>query len=147
MQRQHVSRSVCRSVCGEVDRPEQVKLYSIEASGTAEPWGGEGGGGGGGSSQSSWCESSLPSQSTSAGVVPYLGTYLTVLTMLDTALPDTVEVNTALKGATGDTVSGQRSKTRVCSGQMTIHWFSMNKDGKKKKPRSEVEETATPVVM
>ncbi|MCJ8739375.1 hypothetical protein PDJAM_G00046480 [Pangasius djambal] len=28
---------------------------------------------------------------TSNGVVPYLGTYLTVLTMLDTALPDTVE--------------------------------------------------------
>uniref|UniRef100_A0A8C6NQY0 Ras-GEF domain-containing protein n=1 Tax=Nothobranchius furzeri TaxID=105023 RepID=A0A8C6NQY0_NOTFU len=30
-------------------------------------------------------------QSTSSGVVPYLGTYLTVLTMLDTALPDTVQ--------------------------------------------------------
>ncbi|XP_055079562.1 ral guanine nucleotide dissociation stimulator-like 1 isoform X2 [Periophthalmus magnuspinnatus] len=29
--------------------------------------------------------------STSSGVVPYLGTYLTVLTMWDTALPDTVE--------------------------------------------------------
>lgn len=27
-------------------------------------------------------------------MVPYLGTYLTVLTMLDTALTDTVEVNT-----------------------------------------------------
>ncbi|KAF3846813.1 hypothetical protein F7725_003891, partial [Dissostichus mawsoni] len=30
-------------------------------------------------------------ESTSSGVVPYLGTYLTVLTMLDTALLDTVE--------------------------------------------------------
>nr|XP_046187802.1 ral guanine nucleotide dissociation stimulator-like 1 isoform X1 [Oncorhynchus gorbuscha] len=30
-------------------------------------------------------------ESTSGGVVPYLGTYLTILTMLDTALPDTVE--------------------------------------------------------
>ncbi|XP_041720345.2 ral guanine nucleotide dissociation stimulator-like 1 [Coregonus clupeaformis] len=29
--------------------------------------------------------------STSSGVVPYLGTYLTIFTMLDTALPDTVE--------------------------------------------------------
>ncbi|XP_029364151.1 ral guanine nucleotide dissociation stimulator-like 1 [Echeneis naucrates] len=29
--------------------------------------------------------------SSSSGVVPYLGTYLTVLTMLDTALPDTLE--------------------------------------------------------
>lgn len=33
-------------------------------------------------------------QSFSGGVVPYLGTYLTVLTMLDTALTDTVEVST-----------------------------------------------------
>ncbi|XP_004072029.1 ral guanine nucleotide dissociation stimulator [Oryzias latipes] len=34
----------------------------------------------------------LPRQmSTSGGVVPYLGTYLSVLTMLDTALPDTLE--------------------------------------------------------
>uniref|UniRef100_A0A3B5M410 Ral guanine nucleotide dissociation stimulator-like 3a n=1 Tax=Xiphophorus couchianus TaxID=32473 RepID=A0A3B5M410_9TELE len=32
-------------------------------------------------------------QSFSCGVVPYLGTYLTVLTMLDTALTDTVEEN------------------------------------------------------
>ncbi|KAG7504226.1 hypothetical protein JOB18_003523 [Solea senegalensis] len=34
----------------------------------------------------------IPRQmSTSSGVVPYLGTYLTVLTMLDTALPDCVQ--------------------------------------------------------
>lgn len=32
-------------------------------------------------------------QSLSGGVVPYLGTYLTVLMMLDTALTDTVEVS------------------------------------------------------
>ncbi|KAM4594920.1 ral guanine nucleotide dissociation stimulator-like 1 isoform 2-T3 [Fundulus diaphanus] len=33
----------------------------------------------------------IPVESFSCGVVPYLGTYLTVLTMLDTALTDTVE--------------------------------------------------------
>lgn len=32
-------------------------------------------------------------QTLGSGVVPYLGTYLTVLTMLDTALNDTVEVS------------------------------------------------------
>jgi len=35
-------------------------------------------------------------QSFSSGVVPYLGTYLTVLTMLDTALTDTVAVRYTL---------------------------------------------------
>lgn len=35
----------------------------------------------------------FPPQSFSCGVVPYLGTYLTVLTMLDTALTDSVEVS------------------------------------------------------
>lgn len=36
-----------------------------------------------------WCP-----QNFSCGAVPYLGTYLTVLTMLDTALTDAVEVST-----------------------------------------------------
>lgn len=36
----------------------------------------------------------LCAQNLSGGVVPYLGTYLTVLMMLDTALADTVEVST-----------------------------------------------------
>uniref|UniRef100_A0A8C6L9Z1 Ral guanine nucleotide dissociation stimulator-like 3a n=1 Tax=Nothobranchius furzeri TaxID=105023 RepID=A0A8C6L9Z1_NOTFU len=36
---------------------------------------------------------SFPPQSFSSGIVPYLGTYLTVLTMLDTALTDSVEVS------------------------------------------------------
>ncbi|XP_034046262.1 ral guanine nucleotide dissociation stimulator-like 1 [Thalassophryne amazonica] len=39
---------------------------------------------------SKWCP--IPRHmSSSSGVVPYLGTYLTIFTMLDTALPDTVE--------------------------------------------------------
>lgn len=37
-------------------------------------------------------------QSSSSGSVPYLGTYLTVLTMLDTALLDTVEVHDVARG-------------------------------------------------
>ncbi|KAM4603609.1 ral guanine nucleotide dissociation stimulator-like 1 [Polymixia lowei] len=43
-----------------------------------------------GSKSPKLCPMSRPMSSTS-GVVPYLGTYLTVLTMLDTALTDTVE--------------------------------------------------------
>ncbi|KAM3598567.1 uncharacterized protein V6R79_019788 [Siganus canaliculatus] len=56
--------------------------------------------------------------STSSGVVPYLGTYLTVLTMLDTALPDTVEgglINFEKRRREFEVLSQIRSLQTSCS--------------------------------
>lgn len=56
--------------------------------------------------------------SASSGVVPYLGTYLTVLTMLDTALPDTVEgglINFEKRRREFDVLSQIRQLQASCS--------------------------------
>ncbi|XP_029945414.1 ral guanine nucleotide dissociation stimulator-like 1 [Salarias fasciatus] len=61
----------------------------------------------------------LPRQmSSSSGVVPYLGTYLTVLTMLDTALPDTLEgglINFEKRRREFDVLSQIRALQASCS--------------------------------
>ncbi|RVE69081.1 hypothetical protein OJAV_G00074170 [Oryzias javanicus] len=61
----------------------------------------------------------LPRQmSTSGGVVPYLGTYLSVLTMLDTALPDTLEdglINFEKRRREFDVLSQIRVMQACCS--------------------------------
>ncbi|KAK5856716.1 hypothetical protein PBY51_008293 [Eleginops maclovinus] len=57
-------------------------------------------------------------ESTSSGAVPYLGTYLTVLTMLDTALPDTMEnglINFEKRRREFDVLSQIRSLQMSCS--------------------------------
>ncbi|XP_028311284.1 ral guanine nucleotide dissociation stimulator-like 1 [Gouania willdenowi] len=58
------------------------------------------------------------STGASSGVVPYLGTYLTVLTMLDTALPDTVEgglINFEKRRREFDVLSQIRALQASCS--------------------------------
>ncbi|XP_028267576.1 ral guanine nucleotide dissociation stimulator-like 1 isoform X2 [Parambassis ranga] len=67
----------------------------------------------------------LPTQmSASSGVVPYLGTYLTVLTMLDTALPDTVEgglINFEKRRREFDVLSQIRALQASCSQHSHPH--------------------------
>lgn len=56
--------------------------------------------------------------SSSSGTVPYLGTYLTVLTMLDTALPDTLEgglINFEKRRREFDVLSQIRALQASCS--------------------------------
>ncbi|KAG9338749.1 hypothetical protein JZ751_025185 [Albula glossodonta] len=61
----------------------------------------------------------MPRQtSTTSGIVPYLGTYLTVLTMLDTALPDTVGgglINFEKRRREYEIISQIRQLKRSCS--------------------------------
>jgi len=61
-------------------------------------------------------------QSSAGGTVPYLGTYLTVLNMMDTALPDTVEVRLESclfrNGGLLDWLSGAHTNTH-CSPRNT----------------------------
>ncbi|XP_041832945.1 ral guanine nucleotide dissociation stimulator-like [Melanotaenia boesemani] len=67
----------------------------------------------------------LPRQmSTSNGIVPYLGTYLTILTMLDTALPDTVKgglINFEKRRREFDVLSQIRLLQTTCSQYSLPH--------------------------
>ncbi|KAJ8363431.1 hypothetical protein SKAU_G00122620 [Synaphobranchus kaupii] len=67
----------------------------------------------------------LPKQMNAAGgVVPYLGTYLTVLTMLDTALPDTVGgglINFEKRRREFDILSQIRQLKQACSQYSLPH--------------------------
>ncbi|XP_068605942.1 ral guanine nucleotide dissociation stimulator-like 1 [Brachionichthys hirsutus] len=63
-------------------------------------------------------------ESTSGGVVPYLGTYLTVFTMLDTALPDTVKgglINFEKRRREFDVLSQIRVLQASCSHRNLPH--------------------------
>lgn len=64
-------------------------------------------------------------QSTSSGVVPYLGTYLTVLTMLDTALPDTVQVHHAIFSRT-DRSETNKILLRIADEDIAASSFKSN---------------------
>lgn len=63
-------------------------------------------------------------QSSAGGTVPYLGTYLTVLNMLDTALPDTVEVRLESclfrNGGVLDFISGAHTITLCTPSNHTL---------------------------